>query len=294
MANGRITKYTNHSPRYHNYIPGDSPELMPLDETLHVDIHACARYHVAITSHLPQVDHKKFSFCTPKEISRAYRRIVDPVTGGAASSNQIVQDCEKWLHSLEKIRAAGGKMVEGFGRNGHRRGHQGRRGGYRIKKQQKSANWIHRDAIGLTQHMWCESVTKVDAKLESLSTPNTLAPSTLTPGTVQTQAADNMAADANMTPMDSENTDETTGKTTGNITSYTSGVSNQSPLTMLEFSDIESENDEREMVSNKRKFVIVRSDDDEIDVEEEENDYADLDEEVLNLLLGLKNNMPLD
>jgi hypothetical protein len=85
-----------------------------------------------------------------------------------------------------------------------------------------------------------------------------------------------------------------TGKTTGNITSYTSGVSNQSPLTMIEFSDIEYENDEREMVSNKRKSVIVRSDDDEIDVEEEENDYADLDEEVLNVLLGLKNNMTLD
>jgi hypothetical protein len=103
-----------------------------------------------------------------------------------------------------------------------------------------------------------------------------------------------MAADANMTPMDSENADEMTGKTTGNITSYTSGVSNQSPLTMLEFSDIESDNEEIEMVSNKRKFVIVRSDDDEKDVEEEENDYADLDEEVLNVMLGLKNNMTLD
>jgi hypothetical protein len=103
-----------------------------------------------------------------------------------------------------------------------------------------------------------------------------------------------MAADANMTPMDSENEDEVTGKMTGNITSYTSGVSNQYPLTMLELSDIESENDEREMVSNKRKFVIVRSDDEEIDAEEEENNYADLDEEVLNVLLGLKNNMTLD
>jgi hypothetical protein len=154
------------------------------------------------------------------------------------------------------------------------RGHQGRRGGYRIKQQQKAANWVHRDVIGLTQYMWRASVAKVDAKLESLSTPNTLVPRTLTPDTVKTQAADNMAADANMMPMDSENADEMTGKTTGNITSYTSGVSNQSPLAMLEFSDIESENDEREMVSNKRKFVIVRSDDDKIDVKEEENDYA--------------------
>jgi hypothetical protein len=28
--------------RYHNSIPGDSPEMMPLDETLNMDIHACA------------------------------------------------------------------------------------------------------------------------------------------------------------------------------------------------------------------------------------------------------------
>jgi hypothetical protein len=189
-------------------------------------------------------------------------------------------------------------MVEGFGRNGHRLGNQGRRGGYRIKKPQRAANWIHSDAIGLTQHMGRDSVAKLDAKLDSLSTPSTLAPSTLTTSTVHTQAADNMAADATMTPLDSENADEMTGKTTGNITSYTSGttsgVSNQSPLTMLEFSDIESENEEREMVSNKRKFIIMRSDDDEIDVEEEDNNYADLDEEVLNVLLGLKNNMTLD
>jgi hypothetical protein len=133
-------------------------------------------------------------------------------------------------------------MVEGFGRNFHRRGNQGRRGGYRIKKPQRAAHWIHSDATGLTQHMWRESVAKVDAKLDSLSTPSTLAPST-----VHTQSADNMAADANMTPLDSENADEMTGKTTGNITSYTSGttlgVSNQLPLTMLEFSDIESENE---------------------------------------------------
>jgi hypothetical protein len=38
----------------------------------------------------------------------------------------------------------------------------------------------------------------------------------------------------------------------------------------------------------------VRSDDDEIDVEEEDNDYADLDEEVLNVLRGLTDNMTLE
>jgi hypothetical protein len=72
--------------RYHNYIPGDSPEMMQLDETLNMNIHACARYHVAIASHLPKGDQKKLSFSTPREISRAYLRIVDHATGGDAYS----------------------------------------------------------------------------------------------------------------------------------------------------------------------------------------------------------------
>jgi hypothetical protein len=106
--------------RYHDSIPRDSPELMPLEETLNQDIHSSARYHIAITSHLPKDDPHKFSFATPKEISRAYLRLVDPNTRGAPSYQRIIQDCEKWVRSLDKIRKAGGKIVEGFGRNGHR------------------------------------------------------------------------------------------------------------------------------------------------------------------------------
>jgi hypothetical protein len=90
---------------------------MPLDETLNMDIHASARYHVAITSHLPNDDPNKYSFSTPKEIPRAYLCLVDPATGGAPSSTRIVHDCEKWIRSLGKIREAGGKIVQGFGRN---------------------------------------------------------------------------------------------------------------------------------------------------------------------------------
>jgi hypothetical protein len=88
---------------------------MPLDETLDMDIHASARYHVAITSHLPNDDPRKYSISTPKEISGAYLFLVDPSTGGAPSSTRIVQDCEKWIRSLGKIREVGGKMVQGFG-----------------------------------------------------------------------------------------------------------------------------------------------------------------------------------
>jgi hypothetical protein len=122
--------------RYHNSIPGDSPELMPLDGTLNMDIHSSARYHVAITAHLAKENKKKFTFSTPREVSNAYLRLVDPISGNAPSSRRIIQDCEKWVRSLQKIRQAGGKIVEGFGRNGHRRGHEGKRGGHREKKSQ--------------------------------------------------------------------------------------------------------------------------------------------------------------
>jgi hypothetical protein len=112
---------------------------MPLDETLNMDIHSSARYHVAITAHLAKENKKKFTFSTPKEVSNAYLRLVDPISGNAPSSRRIIQDCEKWVRSLKKIRQAGGKIVEGFGRNGHRRGHEGKRGGHREKKAQQPA-----------------------------------------------------------------------------------------------------------------------------------------------------------
>jgi hypothetical protein len=161
--------------RYHESIPGGIPELMPLDETLNMDIHASARYHVAITSHLPSDDPRIFSFATPNEISRAYLRLVDLVTGGAPSSTRIIQDCEKWVSSLEIIRQAGGKMVQGFGRNGHReRSHGNKRGGYQPKKPQGPAKWVHSDAAGMTEQQWRGSVELVNSSQHSLATQTTI------------------------------------------------------------------------------------------------------------------------
>jgi hypothetical protein len=68
---------------------------MPLDETLNMDIHLSARYHVAITAHLSNNDPKKFTFSTPKEVSNAYLRLVNDVTGNAPSSHRILQDYDK-------------------------------------------------------------------------------------------------------------------------------------------------------------------------------------------------------
>jgi hypothetical protein len=147
---------------------------MPLDETLNLDIHASARYHVAITAHLPNDDPIKYSFSTPNEISHAYLRLVHPVTGGAPSCNRIGQDCEKWIRSLMKIRQAGGNMVEGFGRNGHIGGNQGKRGGCQPKKPRKAAKWVHSDASGLTQTQWRRSVSLVNSTLSIIDPQSTV------------------------------------------------------------------------------------------------------------------------
>jgi hypothetical protein len=93
---------------------------------LNMDIHSSAGYHIAITAHLAKNDPKKFTFSTPKEVSSAYLHLVDDVTGNAPSSHILLQDCDKWEISLEKIRQAGGNIVEGFGRNGDQRGHNGK------------------------------------------------------------------------------------------------------------------------------------------------------------------------
>jgi hypothetical protein len=164
--------------KYQNSIPGDSPELMPLDETLNMDIHSSARYHVAITAHLAKNDPKKFTFSTPKEVSNSYLRLIDDVTGNVPSLHRIVQDCDKWERSLEKIRQAGGKIVECFGRNDHRRRHNGKREGFREKKKQGPTIWVHSDASGLPQHRLRESVAKVETKLNTITTTSMISATT--------------------------------------------------------------------------------------------------------------------
>jgi hypothetical protein len=175
-----------HGTRYNESIPGDSPELMPLYETMNIDIHASARYHVAITAHLPNDDPIKYSFSTPNEISRAYLCLVHPATGGVPSCNRIVQDCGKWIRSLMKIRQAGVRMVEGFDRNGHRCGNQGKRGGYQAKKPRKAATWVHSDVSGLTQTQWRSSVSLVNSMLSSIDPQSTATGATETASSTET------------------------------------------------------------------------------------------------------------
>jgi hypothetical protein len=60
---------------------------------------------------------------------------------------------------------------------------------------------------------------------------------------------------------------------------------------MLYFSDLETV---EENVSRKRKNFMMHSDDEDVDVGQEESDYELLDEEVVSVLLGLTENMALE
>jgi hypothetical protein len=189
---------------------------------------------------------------------------------------------------FEKIRQAGGKIVEGFGRNGHRRGHEGKRGGHTEKKAQGPAKWVHSDAAGITQHQWRESVAKVENKLNSISTPSTITASATTnrqrPEIKRTGTYAEKEREREIAASETASASSSTAASTS--ASRATNSAGTSPLTMLDFgSDIEQE-PETEIRGRNEKYVMVGSED-----EQEENDYEVLDEEVLSVLLGLNENM---
>ena len=55
---------------YHEKCVGNSPELMPLDNSLNYDLQLSHRHHCAVTAHLPYTDERKYSLSTPLRISK--------------------------------------------------------------------------------------------------------------------------------------------------------------------------------------------------------------------------------
>lgn len=103
--------------------PGNSPECNPLDNSLIQDGHMAARTHTAATFHLPKNHPDKFSLSTPVSIGKAYSRLWCPDNkgGGVPSSKRIVQDVNKMIYSLKRIKDAKGNVVKGIcDRDGHR------------------------------------------------------------------------------------------------------------------------------------------------------------------------------
>ena len=103
---------------------GNSPEMMPLDNSLNQDVHESVRHHIAATFYLPNDHDDKFQLSSPKEIVRAYRRVFTPSSKGEGipSSTRIIQDVNKMVFSMSRIKEEAGAVVEGIAsHDGHRK-----------------------------------------------------------------------------------------------------------------------------------------------------------------------------
>ena len=96
---------------------GNSPELMPLDNSLNQDVHESGRRHTLMSLTIRDRDNKDdrlITMTTPKETARSYKRIFDPTTGVAPKSERILQDVNKVVHALQVIYEAEGVYVPGL------------------------------------------------------------------------------------------------------------------------------------------------------------------------------------
>jgi hypothetical protein len=105
--NGKVIK------RYQNCLPGDSPELMPLDNHLFADLQEGAGKNVALTYHLKEGDpnfEQKYSFATPRKVYTSLQRTIK---AGCPSSSRIAEDINRiFTDTLGRIIDAEGTYIE--------------------------------------------------------------------------------------------------------------------------------------------------------------------------------------
>ena len=103
---------------------GNSPEFMPLDNSLNQDIHCAARAQVSATRFLPKDHPQRFSMATPQTITHVYGSCHCPRydrNSAIPTDDRIAQDINKVFFSLLTIMEANGKVVPGLAsRVGHR------------------------------------------------------------------------------------------------------------------------------------------------------------------------------
>ena len=129
---------------------GNSPEFMPLDNILNIDILESLRFHCVLSHSI--IDGKEtteeerklcFSFSTLREISRGLKRLWDSKMGTPCSA-RITQDVDLALKVLEIVYRENGAAVEGLAdRNGHRR---------KVVGRGKSVSW----GVARTKGEGCE------------------------------------------------------------------------------------------------------------------------------------------
>ena len=59
---------------YHEKCVDNSPECMPLDNSLNYDLQLGHRHHCAVTAQLPHTDERKYSLTTQLRIARGIKK----------------------------------------------------------------------------------------------------------------------------------------------------------------------------------------------------------------------------
>ena len=144
---------------------------MPLDTHLNQDIHASHDCHGVLTKNAAEDNAKKFSGSTPERISSSYHRLIDPEIGIVTTSSRIMQDINRVLVLMEKVRVARVCIIDKSCRSGKRFEEKNDEdnsttvrtnwGGKRTKQSQesyslhldKSNQCIHNDTILIVEEM---------------------------------------------------------------------------------------------------------------------------------------------
>ena len=136
--------------KYKTNLIGNSPEFMPWDAHLNADVHSSVDYHCLVAKDLDKNDPRKFDASTPKNMLKAYQRVLDPGPDGLVPTPaRICQDVRRIILALHMVRAADGCMIE---ENNLRKGrrHESRNnirklGGKRTKKP--SSEYLPKDEL---------------------------------------------------------------------------------------------------------------------------------------------------
>ena len=125
--------HTNTDNRYHDKLPGDSPEYMPLDSNLFSDLECCVRWNVAGTRFLPRDHPDKFSLATPHKAWSTVTRTWEH----APSSERIVEDILRVFVSIDQVVEHEGEAVDFEVLRHGRRDREHRESLARVKRRSK-------------------------------------------------------------------------------------------------------------------------------------------------------------
>lgn len=94
---------------YKNSLPGDSPELMPLDNHLFADVKEGVAQNVAFSFFLPDNDPDKYSLRTPVLVFNAVERTI---CNGCPSQQRMMEDILRIPETMKRIKEAKGAYID--------------------------------------------------------------------------------------------------------------------------------------------------------------------------------------